>query len=259
MKISRSLSASNWLCSMGALLALLTVMLWPGQAEARRCPPQQWPCFSAPKKTVSLSTPSYAKASLTKSTKSVKSGSKKSKKVTKKRKSKTRIAKKSSVKTLKSKKRYAKTSSRRKTKHSTRKARNRSKTRVAFRGGKGKLMGILRRVKPKGLPLGLAAAVVTVESGWRPSARGAAGEIGLMQLKRATARSFGASGNLYNPAVNMRAGTRFLHYCYRKAGGNVAATIGCYNRGPGKMWQWNGSKITRNYVRKVRRMMGRKG
>lgn len=53
------------------------------------------------------------------------------------------------------------------------------------------LMPLLERVKPVGLPLGLAAAVVALESGWRIEARGAAGEIGLMQIKPETAVRFG--------------------------------------------------------------------
>ena len=123
--------------------------------------------------------------------------------------------------------------------------------------GRRALMATLRSVKPRGLPLSLAAAVVTVESGWRVNARGSSGERGLMQLMPATARRMGVRGNLFNPHVNMRAGTRYLHWCYRRARGNVAATIGCYNRGPGLMWSWSRNSITRRYVGKVRRYMRR--
>ncbi len=118
-------------------------------------------------------------------------------------------------------------------------------------------MATLRSVTPRGLPVRLAAAVVTIESGWRVNARGSSGERGLMQLMPATARMMGARGNLYNPRVNMRAGTKYLHWCYRRARGNVAATIGCYNRGPGLMWSWSKNSITRRYVGKVRRYMRR--
>ncbi len=141
------------------------------------------------------------------------------------------------------KKRYAKRSSKRRSKR--------------FGRGRSSLMATLRSVKPAGLPLRLAAAVVTVESGWRVNARGSSGERGLMQLMPATARMMGARGNLYNPRVNMRAGTKYLHWCYRRARKNVAVTIGCYNRGPGLMWKWSGNPITRRYVSKVRRYMGR--
>ncbi len=126
------------------------------------------------------------------------------------------------------------------------------------KGHKGRLMRVLNRVKPKGLPLSLAAAVVTVESNWRVNARGASGERGLMQLMPATARNFGARGNLFNPTTNLRVGTRYLHYCYKRARRNIAATIGCYNRGPGRMWQWSSNPITRKYVARVRRMVGRR-
>ena len=141
------------------------------------------------------------------------------------------------------KKRYAKKSTKRKSK--------------SYGRGRGSLMATLRSVKPAGLPLRLAAAVVTVESGWRVNARGSSGERGLMQLMPATARMMGARGNLFNPRINMRAGTKYLNWCYRRARKNIAVTIGCYNRGPGKMWKWSGNPITRRYVSKVRRYMGR--
>lgn len=135
---------------------------------------------------------------------------------------------------------------------------SRPRNKVASSGGnRGSLMATLAAVKPAGLPLSLAAAVITQESGWRVNARGSSGEIGLMQLMPATARQYGGGGNLYNPANNMRVGTRVLHACYKRAGGNVAATIGCYNRGPGLMWSWNGRSITRRYVSNVHRMMAR--
>jgi hypothetical protein len=126
---------------------------------------------------------------------------------------------------------------------------------VKYSARKQRYMPILKKVKPDGLPLRLAAAVVTVESSWRPRARGAAGERGLMQLMPATAKMLGVRGNLYDPATNMRAGTRYLYSCYKKAGGNIAATIGCYNRGPGKMWQWSKNHLTRRYVKKVKQMV----
>lgn len=129
--------------------------------------------------------------------------------------------------------------------------------RRSYRGGSRNLRAILRRVKPKGLPYALAAAVITVESRWRVNARGGAGEYGLMQLMPATARHLGLRGNPYNPANNMRAGTKYLYRCYRRARGSIPLTIGCYNRGPGNMYGWRNNRITRNYVAKVRRLMRR--
>ena len=134
---------------------------------------------------------------------------------------------------------------------------------------KRKYFPVLRRVKPRGLPLNLANAVVTVESAWRPNAKGTSGERGLMQLMRGTARIWAPmhirhlrgsrfTRAIKHPTTNLRIGTRYLHWCYRRAKRNVPATIGCYNRGPGKMWKWNKNRITRLYVRKVRRLMRRR-
>lgn len=140
----------------------------------------------------------------------------------------------------------------------------------SMKAGKSGLLKILRDVKPRGLPIKLAAAVITVESAWKPHARGSSGEYGLMQLMPATARHYAPSyvkrlsGKYFGrvmmqPRMNMRVGTKVLHWCYKRAKGNVPATIGCYNRGPGKMWQWSGNHITKRYVDKVRRLMSRAG
>ncbi|MCP4934310.1 MAG: lytic transglycosylase domain-containing protein [bacterium] len=176
-----------------------------------------------------------------------------------KRVAKRRYSKRKSAKRRYTKRKYAKKSYKRKSykkRYAKRSSKRKSKGK-SFGRGRGSLMATLANVKPAGLPLRLAAAVVTVESGWRVNARGSSGERGLMQLMPATARMMGARGNLYNPRINMRAGTKYLNWCYRRARKNVAATIGCYNRGPGKMWKWSGNPITRRYVSKVRRYMGR--
>ena len=142
----------------------------------------------------------------------------------------------------------------------------RRKGRVASSPQKAKYLPVLKKVKPKGLPLRLAKAVVTVESAWRPTAVGPVGEVGLMQLGHGTAKIFAPNDirrlrgrsfrrAIMNPTTNLKIGTKYLHWCYKRAGRNVAATIGCYNRGPGRMWQWSGNPITKRYVYKVRRLM----
>ena len=137
-----------------------------------------------------------------------------------------------------------------------------------LRTGKRRLLQKLAALKPRGLPLHLAVAVVTVESNWRPHVRGLSGEFGLMQVMPGTARQFAPRSLrrldpksfaklMMMPEINIRIGTKVLYYCYRRAGGDIAATIGCYNRGPGRMWQWSGNAITRRYVHKVRRLISR--
>ena len=64
-----------------------------------------------------------------------------------------------------------------------------------------------------GVPVSLAHAVISVESNYRPNIRGSAGEIGLMQIKPATARMMGYTGStsgLFNPETNIKYGMKYL-------------------------------------------------
>lgn len=83
----------------------------------------------------------------------------------------------------------------------------------------------------------LIAAVMTVESGGRADAVGAAGEIGLMQILPSTAKWFGGITvpELRDPAVNIEYGSAYLGYCIDRKGGNVAAGIAAYNYGPDRV------------------------
>ena len=85
-----------------------------------------------------------------------------------------------------------------------------------------------------GVPVALALAVVQVESNFNPRARGRAGEVGLMQIKPATARAIGYTGSvkaLYNPNTNLAWGMKYLAEAQRRGGGSVCGTILKYNGG----------------------------
>lgn len=85
-----------------------------------------------------------------------------------------------------------------------------------------------------GVPVSLAKAVIQVESNYRPNARGSAGEIGLMQIKPATARLMGYSGSndgLFHPEINIKFGMKYLAKAHRLGGGTVCGTILKYNAG----------------------------
>ena len=85
-----------------------------------------------------------------------------------------------------------------------------------------------------GVPVSLAHAVIFVESNYRPNARGRAGEVGLMQIKPATARMMGYSGTtkeLYNPVVNIKYGMKYLAKAHELGGGTTCGTILKYNAG----------------------------
>jgi soluble lytic murein transglycosylase-like protein len=93
---------------------------------------------------------------------------------------------------------------------------------------------ITRYASTYGVPLSLAHAVIRVESNYRSDARGSAGEIGLMQIKPATARMMGYSGSakgLFDPDTNIRYGMKYLARAHELGGGDTCGTILRYNAG----------------------------
>jgi soluble lytic murein transglycosylase-like protein len=85
-----------------------------------------------------------------------------------------------------------------------------------------------------GVPVSLAHAVISVESNYRPNIRGSAGEVGLMQIKPATARMMGYTGNtegLFDPETNIKFGMKYLGLAHQLSGGTTCGTILRYNAG----------------------------
>ena len=114
---------------------------------------------------------------------------------------------------------------------------------------------ISRHAQQHGVPEALAHAVIQVESNYRANARGQAGEIGLMQIKPATARGIGFSGNaqaLYDPETNIRSGMKYLAQARQLAGGDLCGTILRYNAGHGATRM---NRISSNYCSRVQRIM----
>lgn len=86
------------------------------------------------------------------------------------------------------------------------------------------------------VPVELAHAVVQIESNFRPTITGSAGEIGLMQVKPATAKLMGYKGpayGLYDPETNIQYGMKYLAGAHDLGGGKVCGTILKYNAGHG--------------------------
>jgi soluble lytic murein transglycosylase-like protein len=82
-----------------------------------------------------------------------------------------------------------------------------------------------------GLDSELVKGLIGQESGFDPKAIGDDGtSYGLMQVQEATARGVGVTGNLLDPANNVRAGTIFLAQQIKRAG-SVAAGLSAYNGG----------------------------
>ncbi|ESY97146.1 transglycosylase SLT domain-containing protein [Mesorhizobium australicum] len=87
-----------------------------------------------------------------------------------------------------------------------------------------------------GVPASLAQAVIKIESNYRPNMVGGAGEIGLMQIKPATARMMGYSGSakgLFDPDTNIKYGMKYLAMARDLGGGTTCGTILKYNAGHG--------------------------
>lgn len=107
------------------------------------------------------------------------------------------------------------------------------------------------------VPVELAHAVVQVESNFRPTVRGAAGEVGLMQIKPATARLMGYKGSvkgLYDPETNIRYGMKYLAGAHERGGGKVCGTILKYNAGHGAKRM---NPVSRRYCKRVEAILAK--
>lgn len=112
-----------------------------------------------------------------------------------------------------------------------------------------------RHAKVHGIPAEFARAVVMVESTWNPQLTGAAGEVGLMQIKHETARYMGYEGSredLYEPETNIRFGMKYLAGAWQLAGGDICRTVLNYQSGHGAKAM---NKAATAYCGRVRQFM----
>jgi soluble lytic murein transglycosylase-like protein len=92
---------------------------------------------------------------------------------------------------------------------------------------------IARHAAANGLPVELVHRVVIRESRYNPRARNG-GNLGLMQIKHATARGVGYAGpasGLFDPETNLTYAVRYLAGAYRAAGGNASRAVAYYAGG----------------------------
>ena len=114
----------------------------------------------------------------------------------------------------------------------------------------------------------LLAAVIEVESKFKPDAKSSSGAIGLMQLLPSTAHGIavhtGGSNfhteDLYNPEINVRYGAWYLRHLLDKYDDNERTALAAYNAGQDNVDRWlaAGSGIgyaeTRAYVDRVEKL-----
>jgi len=122
---------------------------------------------------------------------------------------------------------------------------------------------IERNARLQSLDPALVKAVVAVESGFDPGAVSPKGAFGLMQLLPETAARYGVVGDpkrsaaqkLLDTAVNLRAGTHYLHDLIEQFADDVSLALAAYNAGEQAVLHY-GSRIppfaeTQEFVRLV--------
>jgi soluble lytic murein transglycosylase-like protein len=111
---------------------------------------------------------------------------------------------------------------------------------------RNRVVALIQSQAPRyGVPTWFALKIARVESGYNPNVTGAAGEIGVFQMKCATARGVGFSGScraLYNPATNVQYGLKHLSLAVRSSHGNLRLAASKHNGGLGT------KRIVRSYV-----------
>ncbi|HVS30850.1 MAG TPA: lytic transglycosylase domain-containing protein [Thermoanaerobaculia bacterium] len=111
---------------------------------------------------------------------------------------------------------------------------------------------IYREALRNNLPPELVAAVVEAESDFRPRLISHKNARGLMQIIPSTGRLMGAS-DLFNPADNIAAGTKYLRYLFNRFG-DQRMVLAAYNAGEGNVDKFGGIPPfaeTQNYLRRV--------
>jgi soluble lytic murein transglycosylase len=115
----------------------------------------------------------------------------------------------------------------------------------------------------------LLSAVIYSESKFHADAESRSGAVGLMQLEPATAKGIavhtGGSkfvvADLYNPELNVRYGSWYLHHLLAKYGDEKLA-LAAYNAGQRNVDEWRAAgegiqfSETRAYVSRVERLKG---
>ena len=104
-----------------------------------------------------------------------------------------------------------------------------------------------------GVPPLLLAGLVRQESGFDPTARSAAGAVGLTQLMPATAAGLGVQDPT-DPAQSLEGGAKYLRQQLDHFGGDQAKALAAYNAGPGAVERFGGVPPyaeTQHYVQAI--------
>jgi soluble lytic murein transglycosylase-like protein len=126
------------------------------------------------------------------------------------------------------------------------KKRQKSRKAQATPASTDRVVGLIKEMAPKyGVPTWFALRIAKVESGYNPNTRGAAGEYGVYQMKCATAKGIGFSGNcsqLLNASTNVQYGLKHLQMAMKLSNGNLRMAASKHNGGLGR------KKLVHRYV-----------
>jgi len=135
------------------------------------------------------------------------------------------------------------------TEHVKSKTRNNSRKAQVSSATNDRVVGLIKEMAPQyGVPTWFALRIAKIESGYNPNSRGAAGEYGVYQMKCATAKGIGFSGNcaeLLNASTNIRMGLKHLSMAMKLSGGNLKLAASKHNGGLGR------KKLVHRYVAMV--------
>lgn len=112
--------------------------------------------------------------------------------------------------------------------------------------------GVVPQAKQAGIAPSWAYGILRAESAWQPDARSGADARGLMQLVPATAESvarrnglnWNGAASLYDPAINIDLGTRYLAQMAARFNGSPWLASAAYNAGPNRVDQWLSARGT---------------
>ena len=120
---------------------------------------------------------------------------------------------------------------------------------AASSASQGNVISLIKAMAPsQGVPTWFALRIAHVESNYNPNMRGSHGEYGVFQMKCATAKDIGFSGNcaaLLDPRTNIQWGLKHLAIAIGKSDGNLRLAASKHNAGLGRR------TIVANYVAKV--------